>query len=302
MLTHLREPRSWQRQIEVSLALSSGLPPAVDRSVRVLVRQALVFLTCLLIRVESSVSLFSIPSVLAGCQLLWASSSGVPGRVGCRRDPRQPLVSFLAGVPHLVLLLCPKCWIFLETTPSSCCCCCLVTKSCLTLCEPVDCSLPGSSVHGIFQARILEWVAIPSPGNLPAPGIDLAPPASQADSLPLSHLGSRGALSINSKGDLIAGPVGQRTCLSAWLGQPWGSSWQFALESAVALLPEADQLPAVSDPRRFRPFSQVAVHCPLSQNPVVPDVAENEVLGRPCHSRAGGVMVAQKDLHVGWLS
>ena len=36
-----------------------------------------------------------------------------------------------------------------------------VTQSCLTLCDPVDCSLPGSSVHGIFQARILEWVVIP---------------------------------------------------------------------------------------------------------------------------------------------
>ena len=32
--------------------------------------------------------------------------------------------------------------------------------SCLTLCDSMDCSLPGSSVHGIFQARILEWVAI----------------------------------------------------------------------------------------------------------------------------------------------
>ena len=31
---------------------------------------------------------------------------------------------------------------------------------CLTLCDPMDCSLPGSSVHGIFQARILEWAAI----------------------------------------------------------------------------------------------------------------------------------------------
>ena len=38
--------------------------------------------------------------------------------------------------------------------------CCLVTKSYPTLCEPTDCSLPGSSVHGISQARILEWVAI----------------------------------------------------------------------------------------------------------------------------------------------
>ena len=35
-----------------------------------------------------------------------------------------------------------------------------VTQSCLTLCDPVDCSLSGSSVHGIFQARVLEWIAI----------------------------------------------------------------------------------------------------------------------------------------------
>ena len=35
-----------------------------------------------------------------------------------------------------------------------------VTQSCLTLCNPMDCNLPGSSVHGILQARVLEWVAI----------------------------------------------------------------------------------------------------------------------------------------------
>ena len=35
-------------------------------------------------------------------------------------------------------------------------------QSCPTLCDPMDCSLPGSSVHGILQARILEWVAMPS--------------------------------------------------------------------------------------------------------------------------------------------
>ena len=35
-----------------------------------------------------------------------------------------------------------------------------VSQSCPTLCDPVDCSLPGSSIHGIFQARVLEWVAI----------------------------------------------------------------------------------------------------------------------------------------------
>ena len=60
----------------------------------------------------------------------------------------------------------------------------LVAQPCLTLCDPVDCSLPGSSVHGILQARILEWVACPSPGDLPDPGIRPRSPALQADSLP----------------------------------------------------------------------------------------------------------------------
>ena len=39
---------------------------------------------------------------------------------------------------------------------------CLVAQTCPTLCNPMDCSLPGSSVQGVLQARILEWVAIPS--------------------------------------------------------------------------------------------------------------------------------------------
>ena len=37
----------------------------------------------------------------------------------------------------------------------------LVAQSCLSLCDPMDCSLPSSSVHRVLQARILEWVAIP---------------------------------------------------------------------------------------------------------------------------------------------
>ena len=39
---------------------------------------------------------------------------------------------------------------------------CLVTQSCPTVCDPMDCSPPGSSVHGILQARILEWIVLPS--------------------------------------------------------------------------------------------------------------------------------------------
>ena len=99
-----------------------------------------------------------------------------------------------------------------------------VTKSCLTLCDPMYCSLPDSSVHGILQARIREWVATPysrgpsqfcdqsqvshiaggfftiwatreaweywsgqpnpSSGDLPNPGIALGSPGLQVDSLP----------------------------------------------------------------------------------------------------------------------
>ena len=44
-----------------------------------------------------------------------------------------------------------------------------VTQSCLTLCDPVDCSPPGSLVHGILQARILEWVAISFSRGSPQP-------------------------------------------------------------------------------------------------------------------------------------
>ena len=59
-----------------------------------------------------------------------------------------------------------------------------VTQLCLTLCDPMDCSLLGSSVHGILQARILEWVAISFFRDLLDPGIEPKSPALQAASLP----------------------------------------------------------------------------------------------------------------------
>ena len=59
-----------------------------------------------------------------------------------------------------------------------------VTQSCPTLCDPMDCSLPGSSIHGIFQARVLEWGAISFSGDLPDSGIEPGSPALQADALP----------------------------------------------------------------------------------------------------------------------
>ena len=61
---------------------------------------------------------------------------------------------------------------------------CSASQSCLTLCNPMGCSPPGSSVHEILQVRILEWVAIPYSRARPDPGIEPRSPASQADSLP----------------------------------------------------------------------------------------------------------------------
>ena len=59
----------------------------------------------------------------------------------------------------------------------------LVTQSCLMLCDPMDSSSLDLCVHGILQARILKWVAIPFSRNLPYLGIESGCSALQADSL-----------------------------------------------------------------------------------------------------------------------
>ena len=57
----------------------------------------------------------------------------------------------------------------------------LVAQSCPTLCDPVDRSPPGSSVHGILQARILEWVAVPFSGRSSSLEVEPRSTALQAD-------------------------------------------------------------------------------------------------------------------------
>ena len=70
----------------------------------------------------------------------------------------EVLIPFIPVSPNVNILSHLLCYIFFICT--YCCCCCLFTRLCLTLCEPMDCSLAGSSVHKVSQASILEWVAI----------------------------------------------------------------------------------------------------------------------------------------------
>ena len=66
----------------------------------------------------------------------------------------------------------------------------LVAQLCPTLCDPMNCSPPDSSVQGILQARILEWLAMPSSGGSSPAGTKPRSPPLQADSLPSECCGS----------------------------------------------------------------------------------------------------------------
>ena len=88
---------------------------------------------------------------------------------------------------------------------------CLVVQSCLTLCDPVDCSLPGSSVHGIFQAGILKWIAIAFSRGSSRPRdrthVSCTGRHRQADSLLLSHQGSPYLYHITALSDRYQGDL-----------------------------------------------------------------------------------------------
>ena len=102
-------------------------------------------------------------------------------------DPEN-LQLFLITFCFSVLFTC----YFLKFCLPKCCFCAQLLQLCPTLCGPMDYSPPGSSVHGILQARVLEWIAMPS-----SRGIFLTWGSNPshlcllyADSLPRSHWGS----------------------------------------------------------------------------------------------------------------
>ena len=68
---------------------------------------------------------------------------------------KQQKIFFILQIRKLELML-------VHMFPKSACLCAKSLQPCLTLCDPMDCSLPGSSDQGILQARTLEWVPLPS--------------------------------------------------------------------------------------------------------------------------------------------
>ena len=112
---------------------------------------------------------------------IWNSPTGIPS---------PPLALFLVMLPKAHLTLPSRMsgsrWVLYHCGylgHEDLFCIILLSQLCPTLCNPVDCSPPGSSVHGILQARILEWVAIPLSRGSTDPGIKTMCPAFQADPL-----------------------------------------------------------------------------------------------------------------------
>ena len=74
-----------------------------------------------------------------------------------------------------------------------------LAQSCPTLCDLVDCSLPRYSIHGIFQAIVLEWAAISFSRDLPDPGMEPGSPALQTDALPSEPSGKSTKLQLTNR-------------------------------------------------------------------------------------------------------
>ena len=112
-----------------------------------------------------------------------------------------------------------------------------VAQSCPTHCYPMECSLPGFSDHGIFQVRILKWIAISFPGDLPDQGTEPRSPELQADTLTSEPPGKPASTSTHI---LTPTPTRQRrqwhpTLQYSCLGNPMdGGAWKAAVHRVAA--------------------------------------------------------------------
>ena len=121
-------------------------------------------------------------------------------------DKQAMLINQLTSVPHIYHTLwgSKRVWDLessLNLNPESLTCCVtLFSPSVVSDSFSTPCTVapPGSSVHGIFQARILEWVSFPFPGIFWTRGSNLGPWNWQVDSLPLSHEGCEKQINTSS--------------------------------------------------------------------------------------------------------
>ena len=128
---------------------------------------------------------------------------------------------------------------------------CSVPQLCLTFCEPMDCSPPGSSLRGISQARIQEWVAISfSRGDLPDPGIEPVSPAS-----PASPAWAGGFFTSSATWESVSSPSCLTFCDPMDCSQP-GSSVHGILQARIL-----ERVAIPFSRGSFQPRDQTQVSC-----------------------------------------
>ena len=101
---------------------------------------------------------------------------------------------------------------------------CSVAQSCPTLYDPMDCSPRGFSVHEIFQAGILAWVACPPPGDLPNPGIEPMFPVSPALASGFFTTSTTWEAPLNSQSNI---QITNFTVLCSLISSPRSSSHEY---------------------------------------------------------------------------
>ena len=91
-----------------------------------------------------------------------------------------------------------------------------VAQLCPTLCDPMDCSLPGLSVYGVFRQEYQSGLPFPSPGDLPNPGIKPRYPTLQADALPSEPPGKPHITITRNEFSIYVSQINNKFLIACW--------------------------------------------------------------------------------------
>ena len=133
-----------------------------------------------------------------------------------------------------------------------------VAQLCLTLSDPMDCSLPGSSVHGIFQAKVLEWVAIAfyiRPISLVETEDPFIWPESHLNNAGVGYKSKIKQITVKAITPLLKSPWGQRLCCSQFCSWHRVGTWIFFKRMG-------------EDDQKVCPNSQRAINCLIESRAV----------------------------------